>query len=286
MFEAEPRLQLDYAAIVDPATLEPVTHALPGCVALVAARFGAVRLIDNLIFGPAGSSPEMKLQLALTAPHAEKESASTPRPEIDSLRLKIEKCRDCAAVSSVSLPPREFLFKYLKRDYPNLDAIRVLVIGGCAPIGPSDSPYRHPEQPNLFLARLYELLGVASFAEFKQRFALTDAARCHAVGNRVDERTLEYCARHLREEIKLFPDLESIVILGEYAYLQFQRHILGRERAGIKPFPELLKAEGWTQESVRLPCYGEREVHVLYCYHPTFENKKSPSVAGYLGSKP
>ena len=145
MFAAEPRLQIDYAAIVDPATLELVTHALPGSVALVAGRLGAVRLIDNLIFGPPGSSPEMKLQLALTAPQPEKESAASARPEIDSLRIKIENCRDCAAVNSISLPAREFLFKYLKRDYPNLDAIRMLVIGGCAPIGPSDSPYRNPE---------------------------------------------------------------------------------------------------------------------------------------------
>jgi len=286
MFAAEPRLQLDYAGIVDPATLEPVAHALPGSVALVAARLGKVRLIDNLIFGPAGASPEMKLQLALTAPQPDKDGASTPRPEIDSLRLRIEKCRDCAAVTSISLPAREFLFKYLKRDYPNLDVIRVLVIGGCAPIGPSDSPYRHPEQPNPFSTRLYEILGVKDFAEFKARFALTDAARCHAVGNRVDERTLEYCAKHLREELKLFPNVQTIVILGEYAYLQFQRHILGRERASIKAFPELLKPEAWAQESVQLPCYGERDVRVLYCYHPTFENKRSPSVAAYLSSKP
>ena len=164
--------------------------------------------------------------------------------------------------------------------------IRALVIGGCAPIGPSDSPYRHPEQSNPFATRLYELLGVRDFAEFKASFALTDAARCHAVGNRVEERTLEYCAKHLREELKLFPNVQTIVILGEYAYLQFQRHILGRERTSIKAFPELLKAEGWAQESVQLPCYGERDVHVLYCYHPTFENKRSPSVAAYLGSKP
>jgi len=286
MFATEPRLELDYAAIVDPATLEPVAHALPGTIALVAARLGAVRLIDNLIFGPPGSSPEMKLQLALTAPQPDKDNASAPRPEIDSLRLKIEKCRDCAAVTSVSLPAREFLFKYLKRDYPNLDAIRVLVIGGCAPIGPTDSPYRNPERPSLFLTRLYELLGVKSFAEFKASFALTDAARCHAVGNRVDERTLEYCAKHLREELKLFPNVQTIVILGEYAYLQFQRHILDRERASIKPFTELLKTEGWAQESVRLPCYGERDVCLVYCYHPTFENKKSPPLAAYLDSKP
>ena len=282
-FAAEPRLQLDYAAIVDAATLEPVTHALPGSLALVAARIGSLRLIDNLIFGPPGSSPELRLQLALTTQKADKESGAAPHPEIDRLRLKIENCRDCAAVSSISLPPREFLFKYVKRDYPDLASTRGLVIGGCAPLGPDGSPYCNPEAPNLFSTRLYELLGVGSFAEFKARFALTDAARCHAIGNRVDERTLEYCAKHLREELKLFPNLQLIVILGDYAYLQLQRHILGRERACIKPFVELLKTEGWAQETVRLPWYGERDVRIFYCYHPTFENKKSPSIASYLG---
>ena len=280
--DAEPRVHLDYAAIVNPATLEPVALALPGSVALVAARLGTVRLIDNLIFGPPGSSPELRLQLALTTPTAEKDSGSSPRPEIDRLRLKIENCRDCAAVTSISLPPREFLFKYVKRDYPDLGAIRSLVIGGCAPISPDGSIYCHPDTPNPFSLRLYELLGVANFEEFTARFALTDAARCHALGNRVDERTLEYCARHLREEFKLFPNLQSIVILGEYAYSQLQRHILSRERGAIRPFMDLLKTDGWAQETVRLPWYGERDLQVLYCYHPTFENKKSPSLAAHL----
>jgi pantoate--beta-alanine ligase len=56
-FDAEPRVQLDYAAIVNPTTLEPVAQVNPGSVALVAARLGTVRLIDNLIFGSPGSSP-------------------------------------------------------------------------------------------------------------------------------------------------------------------------------------------------------------------------------------
>jgi pantoate--beta-alanine ligase len=68
-FDAEPRVQLDYAAIVNPATLESVAKVIPGSVALVAARLGSVRLIDNLIFGPSGSTPEFCLQLAL-APQA------------------------------------------------------------------------------------------------------------------------------------------------------------------------------------------------------------------------
>jgi pantoate--beta-alanine ligase len=65
-FDAEPRAQLDYAAIVNPATLQPAAQLIPGSVALVAARLGTVRLIDNLIFGPQGSTPDLKLQLALT----------------------------------------------------------------------------------------------------------------------------------------------------------------------------------------------------------------------------
>jgi pantoate--beta-alanine ligase len=63
-FDAQPRVQLDYAAIVNPATLEPVARVNPGSVALVAGRLGAIHLIDNLIFGPQGSTPELKLQFA------------------------------------------------------------------------------------------------------------------------------------------------------------------------------------------------------------------------------
>src|SRR5271157_4140058 len=277
-FDAEPRVQLDYAAIVNPATLEPVAQVIPGSVALLAARLGTVRLIDNLIFGPSGSPPQLRLQLPLTTQPADKESSATPRPEIESLRLSIENCRDCAAVSSISLPPREFLAKYLKRDYPDLHSTRVLVIGRCAPINPAGLPYCRPQALNRFATGLYDLLGVRNFGEFKPRFALTDAARCHATVNRVDGRTLEYCAKHLRQELKLFPNLQSIVILGEDAYLQFQKHILSRQLANIKPFKQLLKSEGWAQETAPLPWYGQRDVRIFYCYHPTFDNNKSPSL--------
>jgi pantoate--beta-alanine ligase len=43
-------VELDYAAIVDPQTLEPIVNAQSGSVALVAARVGRTRLIDNHIF--------------------------------------------------------------------------------------------------------------------------------------------------------------------------------------------------------------------------------------------
>ncbi len=46
---AEPLAELDYAVVVDPATLAPVDTLLTGGArALIAARIGAIRLIDNL----------------------------------------------------------------------------------------------------------------------------------------------------------------------------------------------------------------------------------------------
>lgn len=47
-----PGLTIEYLAIVDPATLEPVTALAPGVRALIAARIGGVRLIDNLELVP------------------------------------------------------------------------------------------------------------------------------------------------------------------------------------------------------------------------------------------
>jgi pantoate--beta-alanine ligase len=43
-------VEIDYVAIVDPETLEPVAEVQVGSVALVAARVGTTRLIDNQIF--------------------------------------------------------------------------------------------------------------------------------------------------------------------------------------------------------------------------------------------
>lgn len=44
-----PRVEPDYATLVDPDTLEEVAEVRPRLVALVAARVGLTRLIDNLI---------------------------------------------------------------------------------------------------------------------------------------------------------------------------------------------------------------------------------------------
>jgi pantoate--beta-alanine ligase len=45
---AEPLAELDYVALVDPSTLEPVTRVAGEMRLLVAARFGRPRLLDNL----------------------------------------------------------------------------------------------------------------------------------------------------------------------------------------------------------------------------------------------
>ena len=65
VFAAEPRIALDYAVLVNPARLEPVERVTAGCVALVAARLDATRLIDNWIIAPPGTSDEARIQLAL-----------------------------------------------------------------------------------------------------------------------------------------------------------------------------------------------------------------------------
>lgn len=44
-----PGVKVEYIAIVDPRTLEPVQDADEGTVALIAARVGSTRLIDNVI---------------------------------------------------------------------------------------------------------------------------------------------------------------------------------------------------------------------------------------------
>jgi pantoate--beta-alanine ligase len=46
-----PGVRPDYVAVVDPRTLEPLTHLEGPARALLAARLGAVRLIDNAALG-------------------------------------------------------------------------------------------------------------------------------------------------------------------------------------------------------------------------------------------
>jgi pantoate--beta-alanine ligase len=56
IIEAEPGVALDYAEIVDADTLEPVMALRKTCCALLAARVGNTRLIDNALIEPAGES--------------------------------------------------------------------------------------------------------------------------------------------------------------------------------------------------------------------------------------
>jgi pantoate--beta-alanine ligase len=49
IIRSEPLAQPDYVELVDAETLEPVTRLRSTCLALLAARFGATRLIDNLL---------------------------------------------------------------------------------------------------------------------------------------------------------------------------------------------------------------------------------------------
>jgi pantoate--beta-alanine ligase len=53
---AEPGVALDYAAVVDAGTLECVTELRRECRALVAARVGTARLIDNVALRPSAGA--------------------------------------------------------------------------------------------------------------------------------------------------------------------------------------------------------------------------------------
>ena len=53
--EATPGAELDYAVIVNPNTLVELIHVEPQMVALIAARFGSTRLIDNIVLETPGS---------------------------------------------------------------------------------------------------------------------------------------------------------------------------------------------------------------------------------------
>jgi len=56
VIESEPGVSLDYAEIVDADTFEPVMACRKACYALVAARVGATRLIDNALIEQSADS--------------------------------------------------------------------------------------------------------------------------------------------------------------------------------------------------------------------------------------
>ena len=51
LLDAEHSVAIDYLAIADAATLDPLETATPTSVAMVAARVGGTRLIDNVVLG-------------------------------------------------------------------------------------------------------------------------------------------------------------------------------------------------------------------------------------------
>lgn len=60
--ESEAGVQIDYAVLVDPQTLTPLESRQSQMVALIAARVGTTRLIDNLIISISSGSPEIRCQ--------------------------------------------------------------------------------------------------------------------------------------------------------------------------------------------------------------------------------
>lgn len=278
----EPCVKLDYLELVNPQDLQPVERVSAGTVALVAARVGPVRLIDNLILGPPGAHPDLLLQLAFSARPVIDSRARIPGLETEALCRRISACRDCAAISAVMIPPREFLARYLHRDYPDLNRVRVAVIGRDSPMDSNHYLYKHPSPSTRFATSLFALLGVVDFQEFKQTFVLTDALRCHVQSEHVPDKALAYCSRHLRDELKQFPNLQTVVVLGEDAYLQFQRDILERRGEAIKPFEQALNPEGWGEEEVQIPAVKPGSLRAIYTYHPTMGYKHCQSLAPAL----
>ncbi|MEJ7809250.1 MAG: pantoate--beta-alanine ligase [Gemmatimonadaceae bacterium] len=51
VLNSEPDVQVDYLAVVDASRMRRVEHAESGALAIVAARVGATRLIDNMVLG-------------------------------------------------------------------------------------------------------------------------------------------------------------------------------------------------------------------------------------------
>jgi pantoate--beta-alanine ligase len=282
VLRVSPQLKVDYVAIVNPARFEPTERVTAGVTAVAAARVGSVRLIDNAILGPPGTSPDELLQMALAAPVVADAEARVPGLDAEAIMHKVSSCRDCAAISTILLPPREFMASYLKRDYPDLNAVRVAVIGRHSSGRPDTSFYRTDGRPNRFVTALYDLLGVEDYATFKQHFVLTDVIRCHAAGPRIPEKAMRNCARHLRNELALFPNLRLLVVLGEDAYMGVQRFLLGRDPADVTPFHTLMGSQGWAEDSMELSFLDNRPVRIIYCYHPSLGYKRSPSIAAML----
>jgi len=58
VLSAEPRARVEYAAIVDAETFEPVTRVGRAAYALITAYLGKTRLLDNMLITPVGANSE------------------------------------------------------------------------------------------------------------------------------------------------------------------------------------------------------------------------------------
>lgn len=280
-FDFSPLATLDYAVVADPVRLKPVEQVQPGCVALIAARVDTTRLIDNLILGPPEASPEQLLEAALNFGKPGEPPEPEPANAAEKQKLAVEVCRDCAAISSIMLPPREFLARFVQDFYPYPQQISTLVIGRDAPWNARHYIYRNPQGHDLFLTRLYTLLGIARFSEFSARFALTDALRCHSLATPIAPGAWQHCARHLPGDMKLFPQLHNIVLLGDIAYQQFYGAVLGRT-VSERTFVETLEENGWALEDLPYPGRWERSpLRVITCHHPALSSR-TPCIAHLL----
>ena len=96
-------------------------------------------------------------------------------------------------------------------------------------------------------------------------------------------KALEFCARHLLDELSLFPNLDTLVLLGDDVYQQFQRHVLGRDPKETRSFFSLVEPDSYAWEELRVPSLGDRTLRVFYCYHPATGYKQSRSIASMLG---
>jgi len=56
----EPGVRLDYFAIVDPDTLDPIENISRGALAAVAAFVGTTRLIDNVLLTAPKEGPRLQ----------------------------------------------------------------------------------------------------------------------------------------------------------------------------------------------------------------------------------
>ena len=69
---ADPLLQIDYVAVVDPGTLEPIENIDNGALIALAAWFGKTRLIDNVVIEPVAqrANPDLSQTPARELSHA------------------------------------------------------------------------------------------------------------------------------------------------------------------------------------------------------------------------